>query len=472
MGSVLSNILQRLSSTHNTGGANDSSKPSAKEDLDLLKYVLDSELPHWGSALQQQKLNAAFAQIELVAKLCGIQEVEKALGKTCVMPALLVQSRSNEEEMAKVIRLLIDRDGEGALPDLEPDPRHSIDKNTVAVLKKYLDQIEGGGHQDAEEGAPQDWDSNLYSMGKFGGSYHAGDRVRLCTYFFRTLLSSLKEEENTNIKEMHKMFTWFVSTFTNDDYSSVDVLDELEKKVKPSFIHDFAKEIALIQKGREKVGGGDKELYLDIAFEITSLMLYLVLPAYLVDFVLAFGQIIAGKSKVKERDSQSKSVRDYSFRAACVLPALHIHGSYDMPPKHVLQVQVQTQAKLYCMAGHPLCALHVLCRLESATVDNQTGELDARSFQNINDLLLWMRNFSGSKDDLQVLSILVEHVVIKMLRSKDQALNVEAGLLLRTLNKKDKVARKEGDDDTNLDTVVESIIQESISSLQLATLSR
>merc|ERR1711977_106097 len=102
-------------------------------------------------------------------------------------------------------------------------------------------------------------------MGKFGGSYHAGDRVRLCTYFFRTLLSSLssggsssKEEENTNIREMHKMFTWFVSTFTNDDYSSVDVLDELEKKVKASFIHDFAKEIALIQKGREKVGDGDK----------------------------------------------------------------------------------------------------------------------------------------------------------------------------------------------------------------------
>ena len=66
---------------------------------------------------------------------------------------------------------------------------------------------------------------------------------------------------------------------------------------------------------------------------------------------------------------------------------------------------VQTQAKLYCMAGHPLCALHIL-------------------------------------------------------KSTGHALNPQAaGLLLKTLS------LTRSDDDTSVDLVIESIIQESIHSL-------
>ena len=113
-------------------------------------------------------------------------------------------------------------------------------------------------------------------------------------------------------------------------------------------------------------------------------------------------------------------------------------------------------------AGHPLCALHVLCRLEHS----QRGDLNEDSFAKINRLLTWMRGTrivgDGSEDDLEVLSILVEHVVMMMLRGgQGRGLSAEAATLLRTLSRGGEA--EEGE-------VVESVIKEAISSLHSAIL--
>ncbi|QDZ24551.1 hypothetical protein HOP50_13g70890 [Chloropicon primus] len=452
MSSVVANVLRRLNSTHNTGGTTEGSKPSAKNDLNLLSHMIKGELSQWGNALQQQRREAELAQMELISRLGDASEIEEILAKNPAAHALLIQSRVRENELAKILAPLIRKEVEkkDSVTSVLTNPQHTIDKSTRAVLVEFLDQIENP----RGEAKPEEWwSSSVIVVGSSSTtSYNVGRRVRLCLYFFNALLKTVvsrmpEEGESRAVQEIEEIFLWFAAHIEDENS-----LESLKERTKETLVKDFAREFALFGRDCPTCEDEDENLYFDIAYEITCLMLYLVLPDYLVGFVLSYGQTMAaGGQGSANCDTQNEAVRGYAFRATCVLPALHIQGHYETPPRPLLETQVHSQAKLMVCAGHPLCALHVLCKLES---EEASGGDWKRSFQ----LLEWMRN-SGIKDELQdQTSILVEHFCCMLLRSKHQELRSEAGLLLQTLSS----SRNPESGDT---TVVESIIQESISSL-------
>ena len=466
MDSVLATILNRVNSTHDTGGRNRSCKPSVEDDLRLLGHILSSELSAWGNVLQQQKVDAQIARMELSAKLCGFEEIKQNLNKTFAVPALFAQFRTQKGELGKIFKMLSERDAEVEGKDkfYLPEPKKPINTYAREMLKKFLDQNQ---ERDSE------WNPSVCIMESSNSSsyYHENSRVRLCLYFFQEVVSvSMRKKRGKGqvdgIREVQEVFCWLAQNL-----SSASALRDLEDKLDVRSICNFAQEIAdLCVENQVNEKERENCLHLSIAFEISCLMLYLVVPNLLIDFVLTYGKTVADKES-KTGESQNELVRDFAFRAACVLPALHIHDAGESYPTQLSDAQVQAQARLYCMAGHPLCALHILCSLESvATETSAQNELDVKSFQKIIQLFSWMRKTDivgkGSTDDFQVLSILVEHVVIKMLRSKHQQLHSEAGLLLHTLSlEKDDPGSPSKSDETSLDRVVEGIIQESISSL-------
>ena len=461
MSAVLEGILSRLGGGRPAlAEAGGTPGPTARQDLDLLSSVVGGELSRWGGALHSQRLDARLAQVEVLAKLGTLEELGGVLDETAAAPALAVRSRMVRSDLERVLGLLVDRaggkEGGAKVPGALPDPQRAVDENTRRILCEFSDRL--GRLKEAEGAGEGAWGSPLFAMGSSdGGSYLEGDRFRLCLYFFRALLAAAAKGPGcAATAEANEAFAWLACNLGDEG-----ALDTLKRRVDQNLVEGLALELAGlgdVDRGAAAADADDR-LCLEVAFEVACLMLYLAVPGRLVGFVLAYAAAAEGREGGGQGE---RATRGYAFRAACVLPALHVRGRYELPPPGVLETQIETQAELMVCAGHPLCALHVLCRLEHS----QRGDLNEDSFAKINRLLTWMRGTrivgDGSEDDLEVLSILVEHVVMMMLRGgQGRGLSAEAATLLRTLSRGGEA--EEGE-------VVESVIKEAISSLHSAIL--
>lgn len=476
MSIVLSTVLERLDAAHSTplAGAHqglglagfDKRKPSVRQDLDLVTSLLRHELSQWGDALQQHRAEAEVARAEIMARVCGLGEAEEIWGQTSAMAALLVQSRTRERELVRVLELLVRKETEkreGRTLRL-PDPQDAIDENTRKILEQFLAEIRS---KDSEsQGGPGgsfQGESSLLVMGAGAGAktYHQGDRIRLCLYFFQEILatvllspSSSEVEEDPKlirgVRALGEAFGWFAAHLGEGEALSL-----LAKRVSEEMVCEYAEALAILWGTRGVPGEDcDRDLHWKIAFEITCLMLYLVLPHHLVSFVLSYGQAKAKTLPAEGREGSRFVVRGHAFRASSVLPALHIQGPYETPPRDIVATQVQTQARLMVCGGHPLCALHILwCR----------GARERDPLRAVIDLLEWTRNLADPAVVEAAVPTLVEHVVMKMLGGSHgegtAKLRAEAGLLLRTLAKPRK-----SDQDSDL-SVIEAIVQEAIAAL-------